>query len=408
MRASEVLQMMLVDAWSRVLDARVVRRLKGAVDALMCSRQLVLMELARQYPGAIRVSAPLKALDRLLSNPRLQRARDALYAASLSRLWPVTQPWILVDWCTLKQDESLHLLRAAVPVGGRTLPVWDEVHGQDRLGNRDVHYGFLARLRRLVPVEKIPILITDAGFKTPWFRAAEELGFTCIGRLRGTVLLKPVGEEGWVEARAFNAHKSATVLDLGVCEIGKGPRKRMRVLVCYNPPKGRTHRTVKGNRARSSGSRAHARSAGEPWVLVVSTTLEHLSAREIIDHYRRRMQIEESFRDLKSSRFGTGLEQSLTRKAARMEVLLLIHALASIIATLVGLLARSRGADENLMPHQQAAKRQAARSRRSVLSVWRVGWELLKRDWLGELRRRSECGLGRYELLGLTAPASWR
>ena len=30
---------------------------------------------------------------------------------------------IVVDWCVLKADESLHLLRAALPVGGRALPV---------------------------------------------------------------------------------------------------------------------------------------------------------------------------------------------------------------------------------------------------------------------------------------------
>lgn len=59
------------ECWA-ALDIRVVRRLLGAVDALVAARHVVLMELARQYPGAARVAAPLKALDRLLSNPRVQ------------------------------------------------------------------------------------------------------------------------------------------------------------------------------------------------------------------------------------------------------------------------------------------------------------------------------------------------
>jgi len=133
MRAGEVLHNVLAPAGVR-LDARLWRRLCGAVEVLVRSRQVVLIELARQYPGATRVAAPLKALDRLLSNRRLQQARGVLYGVALQRLWPRYRAVIVVDWCVRKADESLHLLRAALPVGGRTLPVWDEVHGQAQLG----------------------------------------------------------------------------------------------------------------------------------------------------------------------------------------------------------------------------------------------------------------------------------
>jgi hypothetical protein len=144
MRTSEVLHKMLAPTEVR-LDARLWRRLCGAVEALVRSRQVVLMELARQYPGAARVAAPLKALDRLLSNRRMQQARGVLYGAALQRLWPRCRTVIVVDWRVLKADESLHLLRAALPVGGRALPVWDEVHGQSQLGQAAVHAAFLQR-----------------------------------------------------------------------------------------------------------------------------------------------------------------------------------------------------------------------------------------------------------------------
>ncbi|MHB8310701.1 hypothetical protein [Metallibacterium sp.] len=81
MRAGEVLRNVLAPAEVR-LDAR-LRRLCGAVEALVRSRQVVLMELARQYPDAARVAAPLKALDRLLSKRRLQQARGVLHGAAL-------------------------------------------------------------------------------------------------------------------------------------------------------------------------------------------------------------------------------------------------------------------------------------------------------------------------------------
>lgn len=375
MRASEVLQGWMGQSLA-VLDARVVRRLLGAVDAMIASRQAVLMELARQFPGALRVAAPLKALDRLLSNPRLHCARKALYAGALRALWPITLPVITVDWSALKRDESLHLLRAALPVGGRTLPVWDEVHRQAMLGNAHVHTGFLATLRRLLPQATVPILITDAGFGVPWFRSAEALGFTCIGRLRGMIQLRPVGETDWARIPDFAGLPSGRLIDLGVCEIGKTRGHRARVVIYRNPPKGRKHRDVRGRVMRHRASRDQARSTREAWVLVVSTALEHLSADAIVRHYARRMQIEEGFRDLKDPRFGAALQHSMTRVPARMEILLLLHALASVAAWLRGLYARQEQEDHRLLAHGQAIKRAVP-----TLSLWRIGWELLKRGW---------------------------
>jgi len=40
------------------------RVLLGAADALIAGRRLTLMDVARSWPGAERVRAPLKALDR--------------------------------------------------------------------------------------------------------------------------------------------------------------------------------------------------------------------------------------------------------------------------------------------------------------------------------------------------------
>ncbi|WP_461454290.1 transposase [Metallibacterium sp.] len=77
---------------------------------------------------------------------------------------------------------------------------------------------------------------------------------------------------------------------------------------------------------------AHARGAREPWVLAVSLAFAGLRAEEVVRDYARRMQIEESFRDLKDPRHGAALRHALTRKAPRMEILILLHALASVLA----------------------------------------------------------------------------
>jgi hypothetical protein len=51
----------------------------------------------------------------------------------------------------------------------------------------------------------------------------------------------------------------------------------------------------------------------------------------------------------------------------------------------VGLLAHNSRLEHRLLPHRQAIKRQALAQLNSVLSVWRVGWEILARGWLSGL-----------------------
>lgn len=83
--------------------------------------------MARAWPGADRVRAPLKALDRLLCNPHLHVKRESLYANMARWLLRGPHPVIVVDWSDLKADKSWCLLRAAVPIGGRTLTILDMV-----------------------------------------------------------------------------------------------------------------------------------------------------------------------------------------------------------------------------------------------------------------------------------------
>ena len=56
----------------------------------------------------------------------------------------------------------------------------------------------------------------------------------------------------------------------------------------------------------------------------------------MVKFYRLRMQIEEAFRDLKSTRFGLSLELHRTYQVERLQTLLLIGALALMVAWLLG------------------------------------------------------------------------
>jgi len=81
MNASTALQRCLEPALGSMHALR-RRVLLGAADALIAGRRLTLMDVARSWPGAERVRAPLKALDLLLSNRHLQVEREQVYAGT--------------------------------------------------------------------------------------------------------------------------------------------------------------------------------------------------------------------------------------------------------------------------------------------------------------------------------------
>ena len=155
-------------------------------------------------------------------------------------------------------------------------------------------------------------------------------------------------------------------------EIVRSAPLTARVVLHAKTPKGRKHRNQHGAPARNSNSRKIAQREREPWLLMASPDLP-LSARQLVTLYARRMQIELSFRDLKSHRYGQAFEDSLTRKGARIEVLLLLSALSAFATWVVGLACEANGTDQWLNPFA---------SKRRLYSVMRLGREALVRRWL--------------------------
>lgn len=336
MHAVSVLQKCLCNALDR-MDRRRVRTLLLAVSALLAGRRLVLMELARQWPDARWVRAPLKRLDRLLSNRHLHREREALYGEMVQWLVRHERPVITVDWSPLKADEQWQLLRAGVSVGGRTMTLLEEVHPQAKLGNPKVEREFLKRLALLVPPGCRPIVVTDAGYRTPWFRSVRKLGWDYVGRLRHRTLVRLKPTQEWMSISPLYTQATRQPKRLAAAEIVKGRPWACDLVLYRRAKRGRVHHGCHGKRLRRAHSRKQARREREPWLLVTSLSSDKASCRQIVRLYQQRMQIEQSFRDLKSARFGAAFRYSLTRSAERLQVLLLIHALATFVAWLAGL-----------------------------------------------------------------------
>lgn len=190
MHAVRLLRSCLGPVFARMHASRCTA-LMDSVRALIAGRRLTLMELARSWPDALRVSAPLKKLDRLLGNTHLAGERDQLYAAIIA--WAVRQPRpvIIVDWSPLDGRGRFQLLRAGLAVGGRTLTLYERVYPANAVGSPRHERALLRVLKQAIPSSCSPILVTDAGFRAPWFHALRKLKWDWIGRVRGRALVKP-------------------------------------------------------------------------------------------------------------------------------------------------------------------------------------------------------------------------
>nr|WP_289399959.1 IS4-like element IS1481A family transposase [Xanthomonas campestris]MDM7697943.1 IS4-like element IS1481A family transposase [Xanthomonas campestris pv. campestris] len=377
MRASEVLQKCLPNSLSGMHTLR-ERALLHAVEALLHGRRLTLMDIARSWPSALRVRAPLKAVDRLLSNRNLQVERSVIDHEMAHWLLRGAQPVIVIDWSDLKPDKSWCLLRAAVPVGGRTLTLLDMVVPGKQQGSPGAERRFLQQLRALVPDDVRPILVTDAGFRTPWFRAVSAMGWCWVGRLRGRTQVKPqdVRNEAdqWIDSRKLHVLASNRACELPPMQANRSDPLDCRLVIYAKARQGRKqcNRRSPAKASRASSSLKAAAREREPWLIVASPQLHAPSAKQLVNLYARRMQIELAFRDLKSHRYGQALEDSLTRRGERLQILLLINTLAAFASWLAGLGCEATGIARWLSPRN---------STRKLYSTLRIGREALVRQW---------------------------
>ncbi len=186
---------------------------------------LSLADMGRRFAGPARLRHKIKRSHRLLGNRRLQGQARPIYAAlcrvTLAR---IQEPLIQVDWSDLKADQSLHLLRASLTVGWRSLTLYEEVHLQRRLNNRRIHARFLQRLAALLLPHVAPVIVAGAGFKVPFYRAVERLGWRWVGWVRGRDYLRLTTR--WVSSKALFKRATPTATTLGELLFGKHDRHR--------------------------------------------------------------------------------------------------------------------------------------------------------------------------------------
>jgi hypothetical protein len=281
------------------------------------------------------------------------------------------QPVLLVDWSDLDEWRRNQVLRVSLAVEGRALTVYEEVHGRKTAVKPKTHVQFLSRLHAVLPPGCRPIVVTDAGFKTPWFQAVEALGWCWVSRVRDRRYVKLGSESGWVSVNSLHAQATATPRARGEVQLARSQAHICQLVIYKGKAKGRREINRYGKRSRSQRSEKAARAARESWILATNLPAGHKLAHKVVSVYRRRMQIEESFRDMKSARFGLAFEFHRSRDPQRLAILLLIVALTLQVLWLIGSIGKERG----LTRHYQANTVRC----REVLSVIFLGIRIIER-----------------------------
>lgn len=317
----------------------------AAVGAVISGHLLSLSRLARGLMGQGTHKAALKRVDRLLGNQRIAQEAQIVGAALLRRWSQAGLPLVIaVDWSEVAPDGMFVELRAALtrPGMGRGLTIYQQVYPESKLGNARAEHLLLKQLHAWMPASARVIIVTDAGFRRPWFIEVERLGWSWIGRIRGSMCVSRDGSH-WQQARAYFAQATGKACRWNDCLLTWKFRFDCDMVLYRRRAVGRTHYGRPGHGSTPRARGAAQGSAREPWLLAHSLQLRTFRPDEIIAMYGWRMQIEENFRDSKSIPLGMGLELSQSRTAPRLHALLLIGTLAAFLLWHIGQLAEAEG-----------------------------------------------------------------
>lgn len=343
MRAIKVLHKMLLKSVPQMHKVRCYALL-SAVESLLSGSFLTVTDLGRKLNRNARAKHNIKCMDRLLSNRHLQKERMSIYKTLCHTLCAnLSRPVILVDWSDIVEQERLMLIRAALVIDGRAISIFESITTLKQYNTPKTHKIFLNELSTLLPAHCVPIIVTDAGFRGPWFKAVESLGWYWLGRVRNCIHYRLQSRTQWRRTTDLYYRANKKMTHLGPAELGKKKPYPCHLYLYKKASKNRqTNRSVM-QYAKHSNNDVFIKQQSEPWLIATNLAPDVYSPKKIMHLYGKRMQIEEGFRDLKSDKFGFGLTISRSKNIERLNILLLIAALATLSLWWIGLYAEQQG-----------------------------------------------------------------
>lgn len=313
------------------------------VSGLIASGRAGVAAIGRSVPGSAYGKHKIKRVDRFLGNPRV----DLAVMSRVLLNWAACRGGRLVlalDWTDLPGGKKM--LSLAAPTQGRALPLHCRVVDERRMHKSQnwLEEGLLLELKTLLPFGTQVVIVADRGFgRARLMQRCRALGVSFVFRVEGRAMFRHRGDK-----RAVN----------------QVPLRRGQTVV-YRNVLYREHQPVGAHLVLTWRRRMK-----EPWLLV--TDLE-LPATQVISLYGRRMQIEESFRDVKSVRWGFKLRHVRLTQCRRYERLMMILALATLLLVAVG--ARA----ERDLRHRRWMANTSRRRTLSWLTLGQMCWEDYRR-----------------------------
>lgn len=343
---------------STTLDPRISKSLLSCVNSVAHGGELSLTSMGRKTGALNRCSEKhaIKRVDRLLKNQKLHDVRPKYYEMIASYFASIKHPLIHVDWSTVYNYDFV-MLRASVSVDGRAITIYEEVHKEELHGSPKVQSDFLANLAKILPTHTTPIICTDAGFKVPWFKAVASYNWYWLARTRGTVKCLIGDDSHWLYVHKHHHRAKKKAVELPLVILSKKNKYQCRGVLFKGKDMQRKNLNRKGIVTKDNANKQYAKSAKEPWFLVSNLPADKYPPHQLVNFYRRRMGIEESFRDCKNEYYGMGLRRSRSRNCARLQIILLIAMLALFYLLMLGRASETEGFHKQFQANTTKRKR---------------------------------------------------
>ena len=331
-------QDVLLSLLARLLVSAKMTRLRFAVTmvtALIAAGKAGFAAVARSIPGPKSMAARLSEVYRACrSLPGGSDLTAPLVHLILSA--PDGRVVLATDWSQFGDFKVLMTVlissSRAVPLMWTVMPVIGDQAAVEIEHFRD--------LRHALPICQEFIVLADRGFGNSRTIAQLDGLFTFVLRSKAQASFRRGGEGAFTNLRNVG-YTRGTIQDFGVVECFASNPVKVRLV------------------------RLHDVYRSEPWILLTNSAAP---AKTIVRLYKCRFRIEETFRDLKDTRYGFHLRGRFIEQVESVDRLLVVSSCAYLALVLAGLHARRRGWHRDY---------QTASTKRE-LADWRLGWVLMQ------------------------------
>lgn len=302
-----------------------VKSVARAALGLVASASLIVHRIGRGMASlfGLEDKHAIKQVDRLLSNNKLKPNRFFGFWVPhiiASR----KEVKIAMDWTDFSADNQAVIQLSVITSHGRATPlIWKTVD-KSTLKYNQINYEseVLETLRQHIPKEVEVTIIADRGFgDVDRYRyIKEELKFDYIIRFRADIYV--TNDKGEKKLSGDWVPKDGKIKTIKNAKV-TNENYLVSTVVCH----------------KDKGMK-------QSWC--IASSLESLSGSGIVKWYSKRWSIEPQFRDTKDLHFGMGLSETRIKNVERRDRLLIIHALSTMVLTLLGAAGEKLGYDRLL------------------------------------------------------------